>query len=120
MEWLLGVVASVAVAFLTARFTAQNEHKRLREELKLEYSVENAIIQLLEKQGYPKRSFHRLKKHIRGFEDDELRQHLVRAGAIAFENKKYSKEQQPDRRERWGLLRNNLDDLRKAESDDPD
>ena len=119
MEWILGLVATIITAFVTARLTAKNEEKRIREELKLEYSIETAIVQLLEKQKYDLRSFRTIKYHIRGFEDDVLRQHLVRAGAIAFEDPT-RKSEGPDKVERWGLLNNpkNIERLHKA--NDPD
>lgn len=32
------------------------------------------------------RSLEKIRRHIRGFEDNELRRYLVRAGAVAFED----------------------------------
>lgn len=117
MEWMLGIIGAVIVSYFTARFAAKQEQDRMREELKLENSIEAAIIQLLDKQNWELRSFQTIKRHIRGFKDDELRQHLVRAGAIAFEDKSRAKEG-PDKVEQWGLLSKNVDRLSKA--DDPD
>lgn len=111
MEWVLGIVGAIVVAFFTARFTAKAEQSRMREELKLENSVEAAIVQLLDKQGWELRSFKTIKYHIRGFADDELRRYLVRAGAIAFEDET---RDDVEKRERWGLLDKNLDKLHTA------
>lgn len=116
MEWVLGIVGAVIVSYFTARFTAKQEQVRLRAELKLENSIEAAIIQLLDKQNWELRSFQTIKRHIRGFSDDELRQHLVRAGAIAFDDQTRAKEG-PEKVERWGLLSKNVERLSKA--DDP-
>lgn len=113
MEWLLALVSAIVVSYFTARFTAQNEQKRLQQELKLEHSVEAAIIQLLDKQGWELRSFKTIESHIKGFKDpDELRQHLVRAGAIAFHD---ASRNEAKKAERWGLLKKNIKRLSKAD-----
>lgn len=113
---LLELAGAVAVAAITALLTMRVERAklerdhaaqldRLREELKLEYSVETAIRHLLDKQGWELRSFDAISHHIRGFKPDDLRQHLVRAGAVAFED--------GDKVEKWGLLEKNADKLAK-------
>ncbi|MCV3273054.1 hypothetical protein [Roseobacter sinensis] len=117
MEWVLGVLTAVVVAYFTALFAAKNEKQRIREELKLEHAVETAITQLLDKQGWELRSFDTIKRHVRGFDDDTLRQYLVRAGAIAFDDQTRRSEG-PGKVERWGLLKNNIERLHRA--DDPD
>ena len=82
---------------LRTEFELQRE--RLRTELKLEFAIETAIRDLLSdprfKEG--KRTFEQIKKRLDIFEQDrELRQHLVRAGAVRFERKS-------DNVELWGL-----------------
>ena len=116
MEWGLGVLASVIVAFVTAQLSLRAQRERmereqtdrldhLREELKLEYSIETAIKHLLNNENYKKQSLKKIKHHIRGFEnDDELRRHLVRAGAVAFGGEGDD--------EKWGLLSLNKDDVK--------
>ena len=109
MEWVLTLIAPIVIAFVTAVFATKREQKKLREELKLEYSTETVIRQLLNEQGWSLRSFGTIKHHIRGFSDDKLREYLVRSGAIAFENSKG--------KEFWGLLELNKDKLAKNVSD---
>lgn len=105
MEWVLGIAASVVVAFITALIAARLEQKKLREELKLEYSIETAIVHLLENPNYKKRGLKKIKHHLRGFkDDDDLRMALIRAGAVAFS------DQGGD--ESWGLLRRNREDIK--------
>ncbi|MEO9460103.1 MAG: hypothetical protein ABJG56_14065 [Lentilitoribacter sp.] len=87
---IVSVISSV-VGYVVAE-------RRLRAELQLEDSLETAVRHLLSK-GWPLRSFDVLKHHLRGFQDDELRQLLVRSGAVAFID--------PDGRELWGLLDEN-------------
>ena len=73
--------------------------QRLRAELRTEFMAEEAIIRLLRHEAWKKRSFRAIRKTVGGFEDDELRQLLVRAGALRLvvdgEN------------EYWGLLDRN-------------
>jgi hypothetical protein len=104
LEGLLSVVDAVAAAFATARLAGRNERAKLREELKLEYSVETAIRHLLENPAYQKRSLRKIKHHIRGFPDDDLRRALVRAGAVAFGGS--------GDEEKWGLLNRNREDVK--------
>lgn len=108
MDWMLaliGVIGTLVGAYFTAQWAAKSERDKIREELKLEYSVERAITHLLTEQGWPLRTFSIIKYHIRGFDDDKLREHLVRAGAIAFEDQ--------DNIEVWGLLELNKERLTK-------
>lgn len=105
MEWLLGIIGAVVVSFFTARFTAKQEKDRLREELKLDYSIEAAIRALLSNESYKKRSLKKIKHHLRGFgTDDELRMALIRSGAVAFGG------QGED--ESWGLISRNKEDFK--------
>jgi len=105
MEWILGILGASIVAFVTAKITTRQDFARLREEQKFDYSLEAAIVHLLENPAYKKRSLKKLKYHLRGFEtDDILRQALIRAGAVAFGGE--------GDEERWGLLRLNQDDVK--------
>jgi hypothetical protein len=97
---IVAIVTAIVTAGITARSQFKNQQAKLREELKLEYSVETSIKQLLGNQGWELRSFAEIARHLRGFEDNELRRHLVRAGAIAFNRRK-------DGQEMWGLLERN-------------
>ena len=118
MEWLFGVLASVAVAFMTAQLSLRAQRERmemeqtdrlnhLREELKLEYSIETAIKQLLGKQGWEFREFKTIHNHFVGMEKNTLREHLVRAGATSFKD--------DNDVVKWGLLELNLKRLAKKD-----
>jgi hypothetical protein len=61
--------------------------------------ADNAVTQLLKSPNWEKRTFAEIKRRIGGFEDDELRQILVRCGAIRF-----GEEGEP---ELWGLISRN-------------
>jgi hypothetical protein len=104
--WLIsvavGALAPVGAALLTIRsqskkFEAelafqrkkleeelQNQRARLEAEYATEDSAESAIRQLLELDQRPYRSFPMIRHHIGGFEANELRKLLVRAGAVRF------------------------------------
>ena len=104
-EWLMGLIASIVVAFLTAYWTARNAEKKIRAELKLEYSIEAAIKSLLSNPSYQKRSLKKIKHHLRGFEsDNELRMALIRSGAVAFSGSGDD--------EMWGLIDKNKKDFK--------
>ena len=64
-------------------------------------SAERAARNLLECTTWKRRTFDTLKYHLGGFEDDELRKILIRAGAIRFEEDV----------ETWGLLERNKIEL---------
>ncbi len=107
-----GVVASFVsaiVAFIVARRNAdaaesrlrielQQAESRLRQEFAMESSLEVAVKTLMSK-GYALRSFSLIRFHLRGFDDDTLRQLLIRSGCICFTV--------IDRVEYWGLLSEN-------------
>jgi hypothetical protein len=59
------------------------QEARLREELRTEYRAEDAIVELL-RTAEPLRRFDRIKERIGGFNDEELRRLLVRAGALKY------------------------------------
>lgn len=89
---------------LQADFKLQED--RLRMELRTQFMAEQAIRALLENQQWPKRRFAEIQKRVGGFNDDDLRQLLVRAGAVRF----FSEDRQE---ELWGLLSRNLGDVRR-------
>ncbi|WP_221357633.1 hypothetical protein [Streptomyces beigongshangae] len=77
------------------------QEERLRTELRTEFMAEEAIRELL-LSAQPKRSFEVIERRVGGFDGDELRQLLVRAGAVRF----YGRND----KELWGLReRNELD-----------
>lgn len=68
---VLGGVVTVVVNWLSHR-----------QQFKTDFAAERTAKRLLRHRGYTDRSFDALQKSIGGFEDDELRKLLVRAGAI--------------------------------------
>lgn len=79
---LLGTIVGGLITFLLQRQRYNQELKVMREENKTEFMAEETAKHFLEHKSYTDRSFETLKKHLGGFEDDELRKILVRAGAI--------------------------------------
>lgn len=85
------------VAFGTTWLTLRQNREKLRREFQLEYATEAALRKLLESDEYAMRAFDKIKYHLPGFRDDnELRLHLIRAGAVCFESRELG--------EVWGLL----------------
>ena len=81
-----GLVA-LLTALGTAVVTINLSRERLRREFGLEFAAERVALKLLQHPKWTVRSFEIIKAHIGGFNDDELRRILVRAGAIRFESK---------------------------------
>jgi len=77
------------------------QKRRLREELRTEFMAETAIRELLLRKQWTLRSFSAIQKRIRGFDDNELRRLLIRAGAVCFDGK--------GDQEMWGLRTRNED-----------
>ena len=76
--------------------------KEFATELRTEFMAEQAINRLLRTEGWKKRSFKAIEERIGGFSGDELRQLLVRSGAVRFRRKEENGET-----ELWGLLSRN-------------
>jgi hypothetical protein len=99
---LIAALATISVAVLTIRsqrekmnvellfqrkkFEEEMEAQRakLKAEFATETSAEIAIRHLLELHHLPYRSFPMIRHHLGGFEANELRKLLVRAGAVRF------------------------------------
>ena len=94
---LVGLVTGSLSGLLAARL----QRERLRTELKLEFSTETAIRELLSDPHFKerKRSFAAIRRRLAGFEDDDLRKHLIRAGAVSFRKRGVT----GDEGELWGL-----------------
>lgn len=101
------MVATILVAFITSLATGiitfLLQERRLRAELRTEFMAEEVAKRLLNSPNWNKRSFGEIKKRLGGFEDEELRKILVRAGAVRFMGK--------DDIELWGLIERNEADL---------
>jgi len=70
------------ISYLLQRKKFSDDLKLTREELKTEFMAETTVRHFLNHKSYTDRSFETLKIYLGGFEDDELRKILVRAGAI--------------------------------------
>src|SRR4051794_32124438 len=103
---LIAGIVAVTVALLTSR----TQERKLRAELRTEFMVEEAIRALLEHKQWEQRSFDAISRQIPGFEANELRRLLIRAGALCF----------PDGSggEWWGLRDRNQKSLGAAADED--
>ena len=79
---LLGVIFGGGISYYLNKQSHANQLALVRQENKTDFMAEETARHFLSHQGYTDRSFETLKKHLGGFEDDELRKILVRAGAI--------------------------------------
>jgi hypothetical protein len=83
---LLGTVVGGIVTVLTSYFLQkqrfEQEVKLKQEDNKTEFMAENTAKHFLSHKSFTDRSFETLRNHLGGFDDDELRKILVRAGAI--------------------------------------
>lgn len=82
---IIAMISSVAgglVSYVLQRRNFYYQIKLKQEELKTEFMAETTVRHFLSHKSYTDRSFITLKNYLGGFEDDELRKILVRAGAI--------------------------------------
>lgn len=98
---LLGAAVSALATFLIQERKLRREFKLDRENLRTGFMAEQVARQLLESEKWVQRSFAVIKQRLSGFEDNELRKILVRAGAVRFGQDK----------ETWGLLSRNKNAL---------
>jgi hypothetical protein len=90
------VIAAIA-AYCTTNATLRFNRDRMRREFQLDFATEAALQALLADGKYEMRSFSKIKRHLPAFsEDNDLRLHLIRAGAVCFYG--------DDGEEFWGLL----------------
>lgn len=100
---LATIITAAITAVITGLVTFAIQERKLKTELRTEFMAEEAAKALLENEHWQKRSFEEIKKRLGGFDDDELRKILVRAGAVRFEG--------PEKKELWGLISRNKDAL---------
>ena len=113
METVTTIFIAVVTAGITSWAAFKFEARKLRREYLLEHQSERVAKQLLSVDRWPLRSFAILRHHIGGFDDDDLRNILVRAGAVRFKSK--------SGHELWGLLERNSENLSKWKIDqDPE
>lgn len=79
---LLGTIVGGLISYLLQHQRFRQELKIKQEEFKTEFMAENTAKHFLSHKSYTDRSFETLLNNLGGFEDDELRKILVRAGAI--------------------------------------
>lgn len=79
---LLGTLIGGLVTYLLQAQRFKQELKIKQEENKTEFMAENTAKHFLSHKSFTDRSFETLRNHLGGFDDDELRKILVRAGAI--------------------------------------
>ncbi len=100
---LATILTAAVTAFVTGLATFALQERRLRTELRTEFMAEQAARNLLENPRWQKRSFAEIQKRLGGFEEEDLRRLLVRAGAVRFYG--------TDGQELWGLLRRHNTEL---------
>ena len=81
---LLGVVIGGLISWWLQKDRASTDLKIALEAIKTEHMAEETALYYLKHKGYTDRSFELLKKRLGGFEDNELRKILVRAGAVRY------------------------------------
>ena len=79
---LAGTILGGLISYLLQRQQFRQQLKLSQEANKTEFMAERTAKHFLSHNGYTDRSFETLKMHMGGFEDNELRKILVRAGAI--------------------------------------
>ena len=79
---LLGALVGGAISWLLNRQQFANQLRILRQQNKTEFMAEETARHFLSHKSFTDRSFETLRTHLGGFEDDELRKILVRAGAM--------------------------------------
>ena len=79
---LLGALVGGGISFLLNRQQFHNQLRILQEQHKVEFMAEETARHFLSHKSFTDRSFDTLRNHLGGFDDDELRKILVRAGAI--------------------------------------
>lgn len=97
------ILTSAITALVTGLITFTIQERKLRMELRTEFMAEQAAKSLLENERWQKRSLQEIKKRLGGFDDQELRKILVRAGAVRFEAS--------DGKELWGLISRNRNEV---------
>ena len=97
---LASIVVPAIIALFTSLLALLIQERKLRRDYRLDFMAENAARELLESKQWQKRSFKAIKARLGGFDDDELRKVLVRAGAVLFKGNNGGEEL-------WGLLKLN-------------
>lgn len=96
------------------RLEGELAEQKVRLDNKTIFAAEEAVVRFLEFEysGSDGRSFHFIRHRLRGFEDNELRRLLVRAGAVQFTD--------DAGRERWALWNRNLHLVERTKKENAD
>ncbi|WP_426701489.1 hypothetical protein ACPPVV_00285 [Rhodanobacter sp. Col0626] len=103
---ILGVLIGGLVTWWLQKDRASTDFRIALEAIKTEHMAEITAKHFLSNQKYTDRSFELLSKRLGGFEENELRKILVRAGAIRYSRK--------DGTEFWRLLSREPEAIAKA------
>jgi hypothetical protein len=93
---LLGVLVGGLISWRLQKDRSASDFAMALEAIKTEHMAEKTAQHYLDHKGYRDRSFELLSKRLGGFEGNELRKILVRAGAVRYIRK--------DGSEWWRLL----------------
>ena len=93
---VLGVLVGGLLSWWLQKDRAAANFRIALEAVKTEHMAEKTVQHYLNHKGYRDRSFEHLSKRLGGFEGNELRKILVRAGAVRYIR--------PDGSEWWRLL----------------
>ena len=96
---LLSFLSSLRGALIGAATAVTVAARARKRQYKLEDRSEELLFRLLGHERFRLRTFATIKYHVAGFEDNELRKALIRAGALRFEDALGA--------ETWGLLDRN-------------
>lgn len=81
---LLGVIVGGVISWWIQKDRVSTDLKIALESIKTEHMAEKTALYYLKHKGYIDRSFELLQKRLGGFEENELRKILVRAGAVRY------------------------------------
>ena len=103
----MGFLETLALSLISGSFAGYAAFRVQQEKIKKEYllqdSAERVAKELMNNDKWSLRSFKVIQHHLGGFEENDLRKLLVRAGAIRFMS--------ASGLELWGLLERNKDRL---------
>lgn len=105
---LVGVLVGGLLSWWLQKDRASTDLRIALEAVKTEHMAETTASHFLNHKGYTDRSFNLLSKRLGGFEDNDLRRILVRAGAIRYVR--------ADGTEFWRLLSREQEAIAKAKA----
>ena len=79
---LFGALVGGAISYTLNRQQFRHQLELVRQQHRTDFMAEETARHFLSHKGFTDRSFETLRMHLGGFDDDELRRILVRAGAM--------------------------------------